>query len=250
MKKAKWIVLSVTIALCLCIVLGLAALRDKNITVGHCVITNNGSYMLIDGDTPIRLSTRSGTNDLFEGLRDGDKILVVHGMVAESYPAQTVASYCVKLGSGSLDDISLSVRNALAGMGWLPSGEDLLANAQTVVETFDGVTISLSIPQGWQWEIAQDGRQGIQLRPQGQEGILGVYYYSGGFGVCGTGLHQETVTLHSGLEGSMGTYDNSPVFDFISFRDYECAVINDGADAWWDAYGAEAMAIINSITIS
>lgn len=250
MKKAKWIILAVALALCLCIVAGLFALRGKNITVGRCLVTNNGSYMLIDGNTPIRMSTRSGSSELFAGLQDGDRILVVHGMVAESYPAQTIASCCIRLGAGSVEDIPLSVRNSLAGLGWLPSGEELLENAQRVTETFNGVTLSLTIPEGWQWETVQGDRAGILFYPEGEEGVLGLYSYSMSFGVCGTGLRQETITLHSGLSGYMGTYDNSPFFDFISFQGYDCAVINEGADSWWQSHGAEAMAIINSITIS
>ena len=55
---------------------------------------------------------------MFSGLTDGDLILVIHGEVMTSYPAQTTAMSVVKLKDGIVDDIDAAVIDGLVDMGW------------------------------------------------------------------------------------------------------------------------------------
>ncbi len=56
---------------------------------------------------------------MFSKLSDGDKILVVHGSTAESYPARTGAYAVFKLSDGTIDDVPAEVRTELEELGWL-----------------------------------------------------------------------------------------------------------------------------------
>ena len=87
-------------------------------TVGRCVTANNGDLLLIDGNTPIVLSGRTG------GLyATGDKLLVIHDGVDETYPARTKAYLVLKLGSGSQSDIPQEVYQQLQELGWVQTPE-------------------------------------------------------------------------------------------------------------------------------
>lgn len=143
-----------------------------------------------------------------------------------------------------------------------PAGE-----TETVSYELNYIQMSLELPQGWGYSLAgvpMDNGEvhaqpadmvGIRFWPDAAEdmggGELALYYYADLFAVCGTGLQTQDITLDSGLTGSMGTYDNGTVWDFISFYDApgSYAVMNEGADAWWEEYGAQAMSIIHSIRV-
>ncbi len=109
--------------------------------------------------------------------------------------------------------------------------------------------VVLPLPDGWEYETLDDG---IRFYPTGQDGHLRLSY-TNAFGVCGTGLQYDTVTL-GGYETEQGTYDNRDVWSYIvlpeewyTVGDY--VILNEGADAWWDDYGDEAMAILDGIRI-
>ena len=61
----------------------------------RALITQNGTYMLIDGNSPIALSNRQKNDKLFEDLESGDKVWVLHDGIEETYPARTGA-YAVR----------------------------------------------------------------------------------------------------------------------------------------------------------
>ena len=114
--------------------------------------------------------------------------------------------------------------------------------------------ISLSIPDGWEYEteVWTDSEDfSITFWPAGRsEGKIRVRYYGGRFGVCGTGLEQEKISFWN-YEAWMGTYDNHKVWDFIRLigtpGDY--VIINEGASQWWDEYGGEAMRILSTLVV-
>lgn len=264
MKKQKRILLTAGIILCAVILVCGFLLRGKSITVGR-YLSSNGGDMLIDGSSPIVMSDLSAKQALFDNLQSGDKILVVHNGVNESYPGQTGAYFCMKLEGGNDSDIPREVITSLTELGWLGVSTDLpgnwLSNAftcpltqtQTVTCTCDGITMALELPEGWEYSLSEesDSRRGICFWPAGQEGQLGFYCYDGVFAVCGTGLRTDPITLQSGLNCSVGTYDSHKVWDYIAIQgfDHKFAILNEGADAWWDAYEEEAMAIINTISL-
>lgn len=114
-------------------------------------------------------------------------------------------------------------------------------------------SIFLNIPKGWEYEAEdKDGSNDfcIAFWPSGHsEGKIKAWYYEA-FGVCGTGLEQEKITLGT-YEAYKGTYDNKNVWDFISLEGTsgQFVVMNEGADAWWDEYGDEAMQILGTIKV-
>jgi hypothetical protein len=56
--------------------------------------------------------------ELFAKLTDGDKVLVFHSAIAESYPAQTGVYGIFKLSDGSITDIPDEVLDILTDLGW------------------------------------------------------------------------------------------------------------------------------------
>lgn len=125
MKKKKiWIpllsVLLISVVLGMGVILILVMHKySLGITVGRCLIAIDGSYLLVDDNSPIEISNCSSNEELFSDLKTGDKILVVHNGVNESYPARTGAYFCMRIGSGSIDDISEEVIHELTELGWL-----------------------------------------------------------------------------------------------------------------------------------
>ncbi|MGM9641395.1 MAG: hypothetical protein ACI3V3_08525 [Faecousia sp.] len=99
---------------------GLWFFRGKNITTGTCVVTGNGGYLIVDGNTPVVMSNRTGREDPFEELETGDSILIVHDGIRESWPAQTDVYLCLRTGDGSLSQIPTEVVDDLKSMGWMP----------------------------------------------------------------------------------------------------------------------------------
>ncbi len=106
----------------------------------------------------------------------------------------------------------------------------------------DNKMLSLIIPQDWEYETSNSA---IEFWPKGENEGKIKFMYDDRFGVCGTGLECETITL-GGHTGSMGIYDNEPVWSFITF-DLNYVILNQGADKWWNEYGTEAMKILNTI---
>ncbi len=101
------------------IVFGVMLHQGRGLTIGRCLLAENGSYMLIDENSPIVMSDRSSDKDMFFGLSTGDKILVVHDGIAESYPGQTGAYFCLRLSKGDISDIPEEVITSLKDLGWI-----------------------------------------------------------------------------------------------------------------------------------
>lgn len=109
MRKKKWfkpvaIVLGILILLVVAFIvtMGILSAKGYGFSVGRCLIDNNGSYLLVVDDTPIYMH---GEEKHFEGLETGDKLIVLHSGVEETYPART-GVYCVfKYGSGDTDGL-------------------------------------------------------------------------------------------------------------------------------------------------
>ena len=114
--------------------------------------------------------------------------------------------------------------------------------------------IFLDIPYDWEYETeSADGKNDfcISFWPSGKtKGKISVWYYEA-FGVCGTGLKEEKIKLGK-YEAYRGTYEGDKLWDFISFRGLagSYVVINEGAEAWWEDYGEEAMEILETLTLA
>lgn len=115
-------------------------------------------------------------------------------------------------------------------------------------------SIRLTVPYDWEYQTEREEESRdfcIAFWPTGHpEGKIKIWHYSG-FGVCGTGLKEERITLGP-YEARKGTYDNHKVWDFIRLLGTPGAyvVMNEGADAWWEHYGNEAMQILSTLAVA
>lgn len=85
-------------------------------SAGRCVVTDSGTCILIQNDTPILLS---GGESASARLETGDRIFVIHDGIRETWPAQTTAYLVLKIGDGSVKDIPQAVLDGLIDNGWL-----------------------------------------------------------------------------------------------------------------------------------
>ena len=124
----------------------------------------------------------------------------------------------------------------------------------TVYESGQYSNISLTVPYDWKYEIEKgnsDGEYCIAIWPEGQsEGKIKVWYYNA-FGVCGTGLEQEEITV-GGYSAWKGTYDNKAYWDYISLRNTpgSYVIMNEGADKWLGGYETKLMQIFDTIKVA
>lgn len=135
----------------------------------------------------------------------------------------------------------------------LLDGINPLTQPRIIYESGAFSNITLTIPRGWKYET-EHGKDSvdycISFWPENQtDGKIKVWYYDA-FGVCGTGLKQDKITLGD-YEACKGTYDNKKVWDFISLigKPGNYVIMNEGADKWWSEYGNEAMQILNTLIV-
>lgn len=145
-------------------------------------------------------SIRIGKEDLpeSEDIKTGDTLEIsCDGMVLETYPAMLAEIYEVRL---------------------VKSTEKIYA------EGSEG-KFGLLIPEGWSYEIFGEdkseeifGKYGIHFYPEGSEkGYIEVSLHEN-FGVCGTGLVQQEISL-AGDRAVAGYYDEAQqIWDFIRFE--------------------------------
>lgn len=122
-KKKKVLIITVSVlALILIFIAGAFAFiinRGYGMTVTRALITDNNTYMMVDENSPTVMSTSKDKNKFFKNIKTGDKIFVLHSVVAESYPGQTGVYLCIKLEDGSVNDINSDVILQLIELGWL-----------------------------------------------------------------------------------------------------------------------------------
>lgn len=115
-------------------------------------------------------------------------------------------------------------------------------------------TMTLTIPQGWEYETRQGtNSQGycIVFWPEDHpEGKLLLWHYQA-FSVCGTDLTQEEITVGN-HKARKSTYGNKWMWDFISFADTSdpYVVQHEGAGVWWAEKGEEALRILATLEIA
>ncbi len=125
MKKKILVVFATILAILLllfaiCFVaFGIASFKGYSIMEGRVLVTKTG-YMIIDDDnSPIEMSNQSKNEKMFEGLTNGDKILIVHDGIQESCPGGTGVYFCKKLADGEYKDLSEQVIVSLIEMGYI-----------------------------------------------------------------------------------------------------------------------------------
>ena len=116
--------------------------------------------------------------------------------------------------------------------------------------------ISISLPDGWGYELCpidsdnlMSGMYGIHFYPADVSGGFIEIAYMDFFGVCGTGLAEESTTV-AGQPANIGTYDYHEYWDFIAFQgEYESMVaLTYSVGDWWTEYGDQALDILNTLS--
>ena len=126
-QKKKWMIPLCVIGGLLLVCAGILwymVSHSMDFSVGRCLVADNGSYMFIDGNSPIVMSNRKDKEGLFSDLETGDKILLLHDGIAESYPGRTGAYWCMKLEDGTQADIPEQIMEELAELGWTIVGNE------------------------------------------------------------------------------------------------------------------------------
>ena len=114
--------------------------------------------------------------------------------------------------------------------------------------------ISLTIPDDWKYEILKGKDNAdycIAFWPKDEtEGRIEMTYFAS-FGVCGTGLKEEIITVGD-YQAHQGTYGNYWLWEYICFVEDmpgSYVALNAGAEKWWNTYGEEAMEILSTLKI-
>ena len=115
--------------------------------------------------------------------------------------------------------------------------------------------ISADVPDNWDAEaVPVDGGKltyglyGLILRPaDADEGQIEVFC-TDSFGVCGTGLFEEVISIAGG-NAHMGTYDDHEHWDFIVFGDTKPQIVaqHTECDSWSEEMWGEAWEILDSV---
>lgn len=100
----------------------LSALRGSlSLSVGVCLMTEDGRCLLVLDDMPVVIGDRTGRLKT-DRLVTGQRLLVLHDGIQETYPARTGAYAVIRLGRGAGSEIPASVLQTLAQLGWQPAG--------------------------------------------------------------------------------------------------------------------------------
>ena len=119
-RKKRLIPIIAIILLAALLVMGFFAAveRGYSVSVGRYLEASNGTDMVILENAPVEMSSQTNL-DLFDGLATGDKILVLHDGMDQSYPGRTGVYAILKLGDGNRGDIPPAVVDSLTELGWL-----------------------------------------------------------------------------------------------------------------------------------
>lgn len=116
--------------------------------------------------------------------------------------------------------------------------------------------LSLSIPDGWLYETCPidsekllNGLYGIRFYPKDAKDSGIELAYIDSFGVCGTGLSEETATI-AGNPAHIGIYDNHAYWDFITFQEDYAGIValTYNVESWWEDYSEQVMDILNTLS--
>ena len=115
--------------------------------------------------------------------------------------------------------------------------------------------ISVNVPDTWSYEPVHVDEEGLMyglygliLKPiETQEGQIELVC-ADSFGVCGTGLSQEDITLAT-VKAHVGTYDDHEHWDFITIGggNPQIVVQHTDCDSWTDEMWDEVMAILDTM---
>ena len=93
--------------------------EQRHRSVGRYLKSTNGEHLLVINNSVTILNDVSDLFTPFDQIQTGDKLLVFHDAVEETYPARTDAYYAIRLEMGTIDDIPDKVIANLSMLGWL-----------------------------------------------------------------------------------------------------------------------------------
>ena len=118
--------------------------------------------------------------------------------------------------------------------------------------------ISLTVPEQWGYKtcavdetgLSMGGDYGIIIYPKdnGENGGHIEIAYSSFFGVCGTGLEAQELTL-GGDKADVGYYDGSKIWDYVCYKGKNEGIVayTYDVDKWWDEYSDDVMKILDTL---
>ena len=118
----------------------------------------------------------------------------------------------------------------------------------------DHASISLTLPEGWEYaETDEDDRFGLKFWPEEEPGATAaLWYWTDGFGMCGTGVAFSKVTLPSGLSATKATENGGSgcLYDLI-YHDTAGSYVGEcfTSKELWKKYGADIEAILGSAVL-
>ena len=115
MKRLKWIIPVVL----LIVIIAAAAFILSRGTVGYCIVADNSSRIIVMDNSPVVLSNHTLDKNALYKYDTGDKLLILHGPVRETFPGGTDVYFSMKIGEGSAKDIPDEIFTILYEMGWL-----------------------------------------------------------------------------------------------------------------------------------
>ena len=96
--------------------------------------TDSDTQMIFMDNSPVVIRDETPRKNAFKKYTTGDKIMVITGPVAESFPGGAAMHWCVKLDGGHYTDIPADLLETLYEMGYTVIGETLLADEYAVID--------------------------------------------------------------------------------------------------------------------
>lgn len=239
---------------------GIIAAEGFSVSTGVCLFSDNGSCFVIKDNSPIKMTAYSGNDKMFKNLTDGDKIFTVHSGINETYPGTTEAFLCLKVHDGKKEDIPEDIITSLTQLGWLGTDTASTENTDTVFTKKiriqkEFANLSVDIPEDWTYTESKETSDGtsfcVEMYKESSPQNTVRIEYRDFFGVCGTGLVTQDITI-SEYKASKGIYDNNPSWDYIVFEDTPgyYVIYNNTDDDWWSENGKEVMQILSTVKIA
>lgn len=127
---------------------------------------------------------------------------------------------------------------------------------ETAEYTSGYVDMAMTIPEGWQWESVQDkelSAEGIRFWKTDDKTLdFKLLCWRGGYGICGTGVTSEELTLSGGQMVWQHTEENDGnLWLNLYFEktpgDYVCAPTGTLTKETWDSCRDEVLAILGTV---
>ena len=91
MKKKILLIGSLSLVLLFVLAVLFMAKSSLGISKGAYLLSDHGASLIVIDNSPVSMHSQRDKDDLFEDLSDGDKVLILHDGIAESYPGKTGA---------------------------------------------------------------------------------------------------------------------------------------------------------------